>query len=157
MSATYAQTRAQQIKNHYLGDLQAAREYTEFLAPHRLELDAEISKLRNAFNERHAESLHGETAFTDSANGYELELRQLAIDHFTETGEKTMDENLGVQVRTTLKYSNDDAVKWAETNAPVMICRSVDKKAFENYALKAELPFVERDDKVSAVIKGLKP
>lgn len=85
----------------------------------------------------------------------EMNLRAEAVEFYQTTGVKTFNENVGVQVRVSYDYPIDEAVKWAETNAPVMIIKTVDKKAFETLAADKDLGFVKKVEKVSAVLKGV--
>lgn len=113
----------------------------------------QIEAINAEFETKHA-LLLGESIEAQAARFQTEEaLRNAIVGHYELTKEKTIDENLGVQVRRSFKYEMADAVKWAETNAPVMIEKSVDKKKFEKFA--ADLDFVEIEEKVSSVLKGL--
>lgn len=61
----------------------------------------------------------------------------------------------GIRENTKYVYENDDAVQWADKNAPVMIRRTVDKKMFESFPGIGDLNFVKRESTFTAVIKGL--
>lgn len=92
---------------------------------------------------------------TEKRESVEEFLRSSAIKHYAETGTKSLDEHLGVRVNTKLVYKVEDAVEWAEKNAPVMIVKGIDKKPFEAIASDKHLDFVKVEEKVTAVIKGL--
>jgi hypothetical protein len=85
----------------------------------------------------------------------EHELKDLVIENYKETGVKSYDKEVGVRVSVSLSYDQPAAVSWAKTNAPIMIVESVDKKQFEAYAKANELPFVEKVEKISAVIASV--
>jgi hypothetical protein len=155
MTATEtAKITAEQVKRHFLNDKKAAAECAEELKPLRERLEEQIAELKTQFAEQNADLLGTEKAFEESATGYETQLREIAIAHFSETGEKTLDENLSVRVNAKFLYEQDEAVAWAEANAPIMIRKTVDKSAFENFA--DGLDFVTKEETVTAVLKGLK-
>ncbi len=155
-ATTLSKTKADDLKAKFLDETNAAKQYAELLQPYRSDLADAKAALDKAFAEKHAEVLKGEADSQSLADAYEADLRELAVEHFNETGEKTLDENLGVRVNTKLTYETGKAVAWAETNAPVMIVKTVDKNAFESLPTVSGLDFVTVDTSVSAVIKGLK-
>jgi len=57
-----------------------------------------------------------------------------------------------VRVTKSLSYDVKDAVRWAEINAPVMVQKTIDKKAFESLPTVAELEFVTAQNKVVSTI-----
>ena len=85
------------------------------------------------------------------------DLRTALIAHFYATGEKKIDSDLSVRVATRYIYENADAVSWAETNAPIMIAKWIDKRTLESLPNVASLPFVMVKETPTAVIaKDLK-
>jgi len=148
--------RAEILKDIYRKVSQTKATAEELYADRRKPIDESIANLEQAFREANAELLDVlDEARTNQADA-EQELRQIAVEHYEVTGVKSLDDNLGVRVNTKFQYSVKDAVKWAETNAPVMITKSVDKKAFESLPTVADLDFVTKEESVSAVLKGLK-
>ena len=151
MSAS--QTDIQQLKADYITTQRAAaqedRFHTERYAPYA----ERIAEIQREFAAVNAEFIAVKTEIDTAAARAEEKLRQAIIDNYEATGEKTIDENLSVQVRRSFKYEMSDAVEWAETNAPVMIEKSVNKKSFEKFA--DGLDFVSVEEKVSSVLKGL--
>jgi len=147
---------ADALKRLYLDALHGSQDMAEQLNVRRQPINEQIAALQQAFDDENAELITLLAEKIDASADYEGQLRTLAIDNFNETGTKTMDEHLGVQVRTKYVYDNAAAVEWALVNAPVMIQKTIDKKAFESLPIVADLPFVTTDSTVSAVIKGLK-
>lgn len=119
------------------------------------ELADKIANLESEFRTENAELLETIDLTTASSKTYEDFLRSAAIEHFNQTGEKSLDENLSVRVNTKLEYQMPIAVEWAEQNAPIMIVKAVDKKAFESLPSVLDLEFVRPIETVTAVIKGM--
>lgn len=120
----------------------------------RAAVDEQIAELNAKFADANSELLSALDATVKLSQETESQLRDAAIRHYETTGEKSLDENLGVQVRTKYIYENDSAVEWAEANAPFFIQKSIDKKAFEKIA--DNLDFVTIESTACAVIRGLK-
>lgn len=142
------------LKSVFRDATEQAKALDAEVAERRRAVDEEIARLNAAFNNDNAELLSELETVAGRAQEAEDQLRSIAVQHYETTGEKSLDENLGVQVRTKLIYDNDKAVQWAETNAPIFIQKTVDKKAFEKIA--ETLDFVTTETSVSAVIRGLK-
>ena len=131
-------------------------------------LEAQIESLRAVFAKQQTSKLEALRQVSSDFMDVDTELRCRALRHYETTREKSLDGNLGVQVRSAYSYDNGEAVEWAEKNAPIMVNKVIDKSPFEAYikGLKGErdakgvttykeLPFVKATEKVSAVIKGL--
>lgn len=118
-------------------------------------LKAAIAELTAKWNEENAADVKVYEDAKAALDTIEMNLRAEAIEFYNETGLKTFNENVGVQIRKSFEYSMADAVKWAEVNAPVMIIKSVDKKPFETLAETQDLDFIKKVEKVSAVLKGI--
>lgn len=143
------------LKRLYLTAKKEAEDASQLLADLHKPLDEQIAALEKAFSFENEGIIKQAAESADAASDYETQLREAAIAYFHETGTKTLDENLSVRVSTKLIYDQQKAVEWAEKNAPVMIQKTVDKKAFESLPTVTDLDFVEKQDNVSAVIKGL--
>lgn len=143
----------QELKINFINATKVAAQEARYYAERYEPYAERIKAVQAEFEAANGEFLAVKAEVDLAAQNSEAELRQAVVDHFERTGEKTIDENLSVRVTRSFKYETSDAVAWAETNAPVMIVKSVDKKAFEKFA--DGLPFVEIEEKVSSVIKGL--
>lgn len=146
----------QTLKDQYRAHLETHRTACDSVKERRKFLDETISRLEVDFDNENAELILTRDSALSLANEAESQLRDAAIAHFNETGQKTLDENLGVQVRTKLIYEMPAAVVWAEQNVPMFVVKSVDKKAFEALPNVTALDFVRSEQTASAVIKGLK-
>ena len=146
------------LKELYIANLSNVKETSELLKPVEEELAEIIRHISEDHRKKHAELYELAERCNEQLAWSETHLRESVVAHFEATGEKTIDENLSVRVNSRLEYENDDAVEWAEKNAPVMIYKTVDKKAFEGFATQSgiDLPFVRKINTPSAVIKGLK-
>lgn len=142
-------TDIQELKRQYVHNRSTAAQEARYYAERYEPYAERIKAIQAEFEAANSEFLEVKALVDLTAQ----KLRQAVIDHFERTGDKTIDENLSVRVTKSFKYENADAVNWAETNAPVMIVKSVDKKAGEKFA--DGLDFVTIEEKVSSVIKGL--
>lgn len=116
-------------------------------------LDVIGSRYRNEFAEifaQEAETLAAKVAA-------ETTLRE-ALTAWGEQDEKnkTFDEHLQCRHTPKYVYANNDAVEWAERNAPVLIRRTVDKKCFEAMIPSVQPEFVTITRTVTPVIKEAK-
>ncbi len=142
------------LKAAYIEWKAVAEKWRETIKPLDDELQIVIEATERGHRERFLDSYQAFESAEKSAIRAESDLRAAILAHYETTHEKTIDANLSVQVRTSFEYVIADAVAWAETNAPVLIKRSVDAKAFEkNFAESCD--FVAKIEKPSAVIKGL--
>lgn len=148
----------ERAKTGYRNALATRAAMEDALAPARAELEAKRAEIERQYQEANAEALHSLGCALETAAAEEERLRTHAIAYYDATGEKTYDENIGVRVNTALEYSMDEAVDWAEKNAPVAVKRTVtvDKKAFEALASTADLDFVTTRETVTATLRGLK-
>lgn len=131
-----------------------AAEAEKELAALREEVSQQVEALWNAFNERNADTIQFLEEAKERADGYESFLRESAIEHYQTTGEKTLDDNLGVRVNTKLEYEMPLAVAWCDQNAPVLVQKVIDRKVFEKFPGVDALPFVTKQETVTAVLKG---
>lgn len=94
-------------------------------------------------------------SWQDDAADMEVELRAALIANFNETGEKTFDSQLSVRVTEKVEITDDGkALAWAETNAPFLIEKSVNRKQFDPIAKSypEQLEFVTIAKTPTAVI-----
>lgn len=113
---------------------------------------AQIDALEQEFQTSNAELIDLRTKTRDTLASVESQLRNAMIEWHQATGGKTYDDDLGVRVSKSYVYDNKDAVAWAETNAPVMIQKTIDKKTFESLPNIGDLEFVTPNDKITATI-----
>ena len=143
------------LKHQFVNAQKAAAQEAKYYAERYEPYAERIKAIQDEFEAANGEFLAVKAEVDLAAQNSEAELRQAVVDHFDRTGEKTIDENLSVRVTRSFKYETKDAVAWAEVYAPVMIVKTVDAKAFEKFA--DGLDFVEPVEKVTAVLKGLRP
>ena len=60
-----------------------------------------------------------------------IEIQQLALMLFRETGDKKPFPGTSIREMTRYEYEMAGAVKWAKENAPMVVFETVDKKKFE--------------------------
>ena len=82
-------------------------------------------------------------------------LRKAVLAEYEATGAKHPGAGTGIRVSQKVVTDEPQALKWAETNAPVFVRRTLDRKAFDDYAKKhaAELGALVRiDEEVTPTI-----
>lgn len=152
MTALGMAVNARTLKHLIIQNRNEAAQVTDALAPKRAAVDAAIAELEKQYADENFNLLLQQKEAIEAANDYDAQLRQMAIQHFESTGERRMDADCSVRVNTKFEYDNTTAVAWAETNAPVLIVKTVDKKAFESLPQTADLDFVEKIETATAVI-----
>lgn len=140
------------IKDSIISLRKSRAEMEAEIRDRRAPIQEQIDQLWAEFNKNNAELLDTMAKAIDQETELDLELRQLAINHFNATGEKKLDKHISVPVTNKLVYDESAAVKWADINAPVMIKRTIDRKAFESLPNVAELEFVSTDPSIVAMI-----
>jgi hypothetical protein len=143
---------ARVIKQFLLTARENAQHTAQILNERRQPLNEQIMALNVRFDEDNAELLDQLSAAEAETTKWDEQLRRLAVYHYEETGEKKLDADCSVRVTTKFQYDAGDAVAWAEKNAPVMIVKSVDKKAFESLPQIGDLEFVKTVETPTAVI-----
>lgn len=144
----------------------AAKETSEYfdaaLEPEYEALKEAIEKLQAKFNTDHRDAIMESARLGALANTAEADLRAAILTEYDARvkadpkASKTLGHGCSVRVTEKLVYEDIAAVSWAETNAPYMIKRSVDEKAFKA-AMESmdKMPaFVVRKETVTAVVKG---
>lgn len=146
-----------QLKEEFVAKKAFTLKLREQLAEYDKKIEEQIFELTKDLRERHRQETDEIATKLLEADqetrDIEDKLRQMAIDHYNETGEKSLDENLSVRVTKFFDYDMKEALAWAKENAPILIVQSIDKKKFEKFA--PDCDFVTIDEKVSSVIKGL--
>ncbi len=155
MEAAMEQMNIASAKRLMVQNRKEVAEVANRLAEYQAELDRQIEAMQKAFEETHFDDLLVVKELTEIADEYEQFLREQAIAHYERTGEKTLDENLGVRVTTKLEYEMPLAVAWCDQNAPVLVQKVIDRKVFEKFPGVADLEFVTKIETPSAVLKGL--
>jgi len=79
----------------------------------------------------------------------EAKLRELTLQAYTETGNKSPAEGVSVKIFQTLDYDPKEALKWALHHE---IALSLDKKSFETFAKATPLEFVSITEEPRAQI-----
>ncbi len=69
----------------------------------------------------------------------ETTLRELTLQAYQETGNKTPVEGVGIREMTRLEYDQKEALKWAMSH---QVALSLDRKTFEGLAKATPLDFV---------------
>lgn len=113
------------------------------------ELLAQIDELKNQFNEANSELIDDWANASKQVLIADEELRNAIIVHYQTTGIKTIDKTMSVRVNTAFVYNPKDAFDWAMKHK---LCLTLDKKAFEKLLSVQDLEFVEKEEKVIAVI-----
>ena len=152
MTALGMAVNANTLKCLIIQNRDEAAQVAETLAPKRALMDEIIADLEKKYAEDNFNLLLQQREATEAANDYDLQLRAMAVQHFESTGEKRMDADCSVRVNTKYEYDNTTAVAWAELNAPILIVKTVDKKAFESLPSTVDLEFVEKVETATAVI-----
>jgi plasmid maintenance system killer protein len=152
MSAIGMAVNAKTLKSLIVQNRSEAAQAADALAPKRAVINEAIAALEKQFANENFNLLLQKTEAEEAAANYERQLREMAVQHFEETGEKRMDADCSVRVNVKYEYDNVTAVAWAETNAPVLIVKNIDKKSFESLPSTPDLPFVTKTESVSAVI-----
>lgn len=101
----------EQGDNHRLAELQAKRD--ALYAKHIADLDAEIEDLSVGIQERRAE------------------FKEQILAYSAISGDTTIHNLITYQKRSSLKYDANEALSYAQDNAPEYVRRSLDKRKFD--------------------------
>jgi len=102
-----------------------------------------------AWQEEHAELLNSAEETATIAMEAEAKLRELTIQIFKETGNKSPALGVGIRELTKLEYDPEVALEWALEHK---IALSLDRRLFETFAKTTPLPFVERHIDLQGII-----
>lgn len=140
------------IKDSIIALRKSRAEMEAEIRTRRAPIQEQIDQLWAEFHRNNSELIDTLATATETETLLDLELRQRAINFYNNTGEKKLDKHISVRVTNKLQYTDHAAVEWAEKNAPVMIVRSIDRKAFESLPNVGDLEFVNTDPSIVAVI-----
>lgn len=152
MTALGMAVNANTLKRLIIQNRTEAAKAAEVLSEKRKTIDDAIAALEKQYADENFNLLLQQGEADEAAADYDRQLREMVVQHFTETGEKRMDGDCSVRVNTKFQYDNTTAVAWAERNAPVLIVKTVDKKSFESLPQTRDLAFVEIIETATAVI-----
>ncbi len=112
-----------------------------------LELFKEEWRTKQAgLENKNAELLQKIDHLSDELNNQKDELKVLATEEFTKTGEKKLIGGLGIRVGVELNYEDERAFAWAVDHK---LCLQLDKTAFKKIAKDQKLEFVETEEKIT--------
>lgn len=151
-TAIAAVANTETLKHLILKNRALAEAFGDTLNERRLPINLAIQEMNDRFDAENAELIQDLADAINAVTHCDQQLRDITVLHFNETGEKRLDADCSVRVSTKFQYDNGKAVTWAETNAPVLIVKTVDKKAFESMPMIADLEFVEKVETPTAVI-----
>ena len=121
------------------------------LATKKAVLDEKIAMLIKSFEASNAELIQTVAEAKESFDLYDGEIRSLAIEHFKETGEKTIGFGISVRVNTAYEYDEQKAVDYAIShNMPHLL--KVDGTKFKKFASITPIDFVEKKESASGVV-----
>lgn len=140
------------IKQNIISLRQSRADMEAEIRSRRAPIQEKIDQLWAEFNQNNGELLDTMALAIETETALDLQLREMAISHYKASGEKKLDKHISVRVTNKLQYTDSAAVEWAEKNAPVMIVRSIDRKAFESLPNVGDLEFVNTDPSIVAVI-----
>ena len=69
----------------------------------------------------------------------EAEIKELALNEYSETGEKQLKFGVGIRILKQLQYEEDEAFAWAKEHSMAL---SLDKRAFDKLARADKMDFV---------------
>lgn len=67
-------------------------------------------------------------------------LREAAVAVYREEGEVEPSYGVSIALHTAIEYDEEEAVKWAEQNAPALIVKTINRKALEALVSAGEKP-----------------
>lgn len=149
--------RIERLKQLYIDAIANAQDIDARYNDRFADAQARIDAIHAEFNNANAELITLRNETHDTLADTEQDLRDGLVAWHESTGDKTFDSDLGVRVTKSLSYDVKDAVRWAEINAPVMVQKTIDKKAFESLPTVAELEFVTAQNKVVSTISKTLP
>ena len=79
----------------------------------------------------------------------ETELREMTLQEYVETGNKSPLPGIGIRIMTRLNYESQKAMEWAMEHK---LALKLDSSAFEKIAKTSNLPFVSITDEPTATI-----
>ena len=99
------------------------------------EIDEEYRLEIEAFEAEHAKLMEARQSAKEEVASLEQEIKARAIERFMHDGQKRGKEPVSIRVKRQISYREDEAISWAEENAPYMVSRAIDVKAFKRVML----------------------
>lgn len=93
--------------------------------------------------------IDSETNAKTACQEAEVKLRELALETYAETGDKTVAPGVGIRVMSRLGYNNKEAFEWAIKHE---LALKLDSSAFEKIAKTSDLAFVTITEEPTATI-----
>lgn len=115
-------------------------------------LVAEIKAAEDALRVSLAEKIAEKQYEAGALEAAEAQLRALAIEHFTRTGERKPTPGVEIKMKTSLDYDAVAALAWAKQTGLALVPESVDDKALRQIAKATPLPFVTTTETPQAQI-----
>jgi len=118
-----------------------------------LEYNEETKELIKEINKEAKDKIEQlkEERLTELYETKELELKetikQIALNHFKETNNKSLEGGIGIRETTKYEYDKDRALKWAKDHN---LCLQLDEKAFKAIIKTQDLRFVTKN-KIASV------
>lgn len=118
-------------------------------------LDEKIAMLKASFGMSNAELIGNVETAREKFTTIETELRERAVEHFKETGEKQIGFGISVRVNTTYEYDEQKAVEYAIAHKMPHLLK-VDGTKFKKFASITPIDFVKPVESPSAVVSYTK-
>ena len=115
----------------------------------RNDFQAEFNKLQEEFNKKHEKLINDIISTKAEIESIKGTVQGLALTEFDNTKNKKLYGGIGIRESITLNYSEEEALKWAEINMPVVRKLALDKKVFEKFAKDNVLDFVNKEPKIT--------
>lgn len=116
------------------------------------DIAATLRASREAWEAANAELIQSHDAAKVALDDAEAKLRTWGRAAFDETGNKKPAPGVGVRVSKKLVYPESKALDWALQHAPVLVMRSLDKKAFEALMKTQPQDFVTEEETVTITL-----
>jgi hypothetical protein len=126
--------------------------FSELADPLYADLENQIQAVKDAHRQANAEIYDNLDSAASRLIKVEEEIRIAMVSVFESCGEKQLAPGLSIRVNSKLQYDIASAVRWAETNAPVLIEKTINKAAFESLPSTPDLEFVRTETTPIAVI-----
>jgi len=82
----------------------------------------------------------------------EMEIREIALTKYKETGEKKLNYGVGIRILKKLEYNDKEALKWAKEHNMAL---SLDKKSFDKIAKAEPMDFVKINEVPQATLPSI--
>lgn len=112
-------------------------------------LKSELATKKKTFEEENADLYTGIAETAELVSLEESALRTEALKVYEATGQKKLDNGIGIRVKTVLEYRPDEALAWAKAHD---LALTLNQKAFEALAKTQDIAFVKKLEKAEATI-----